>query len=197
DVCSSDLNLRRAKTAGEDGSTEDVLTGQILRRRLVLLVLEQPADEFGPRIPPLLLRLLRRYLLARKEHPALDVSERGRHHQKLARHVEVHRAHAREVCEVLVEDEGDGDVEDVEPVLPDQVEQEIERPLERRKPQPEIRRRRRQLRGRLDLARLGPRHDPYPAIARVMASIQSWMTTTGQRIRLPPKKTTARRRKGA
>src|SRR5690606_15577129 len=84
-----------------------------------------------------------------------------------------------------------------EPVLPDQVEQEIERPLERRKPQPEIRRRRRQLRGRLDLARLGPRHDPYPAIARVMASIQSWMTTTGQRIRLPPKQTTARRRKGA
>ena len=45
--------------------------------------------------------------------------------EELARHVQVQRLHQVEVRQVLLGDEGDGDVEDVQLVLADQVEQEI------------------------------------------------------------------------
>src|SRR5262249_20252557 len=101
------------------------------RRLFVLLVLEQAADELLPRIADFVLvgvglrRIRRGQKLAR-----FDVRQRRRHEQILTGNVEIQRAHLIEVRNVLLGDERDGNVEDVELVLPDQMQQEIERPLE-------------------------------------------------------------------
>ena len=58
------------------------------------------------------------------------MDERRRHHQELARDVEVEFLHQLEVVEVLLRDERDRDVVDVHLVLLDEVEQQVERPLE-------------------------------------------------------------------
>ena len=95
----------------------------------VLLVLEQPADELRSRILFLLLvAVVAR--LRRKQRARLDVGEGGRHHEVFARHVDGEPLHEVEVLEVLLGDEADRDVEDVELVLPDQMEQQVERALE-------------------------------------------------------------------
>ena len=61
---------------------------QQARRRLELLVLEQPPDQRVARI--LLLALdARRRLRPRQQHLRFDVNERRRHHDVLARHVQV------------------------------------------------------------------------------------------------------------
>jgi hypothetical protein len=61
------------------------------------------------------------------------VSERRRHDEVFARHVDVQLLHQRDVFDVFRGNERDRDVAHVELVLLDQVEQEVERPLERRK----------------------------------------------------------------
>ena len=65
---------------------------QQLGRRLVLLVLEQPAHE---RLARILLGVVLGGIRARQQHPRLDVDERRRHHEELARHVEVQLLHQR------------------------------------------------------------------------------------------------------
>ena len=67
-----------------------------------------------------------------QEHLRLDVRQRRRHHQVLAGDVDAHGPHHGQVLEKLLGDEPDGDVEDVELVLLDQVQQEVERALEAR-----------------------------------------------------------------
>ena len=57
--------------------------------------------------------------------------ERRRHEEVLARDVQVHQLHDGEVLEVLLRHERDGDVEDVELVLLAEVQEQIERALER------------------------------------------------------------------
>src|SRR6185436_8622452 len=128
------LDLRRGRRGdppGEDLAVEQRVLGELAGHVLVLLVLEQPPDQLGPRVALLLRGLARlRRLRPRQEQPALDVGERGRHHQELACDVEVEGHHLGEGLVVLLGDERDGDVEDVELVLADQVEQQIERSLE-------------------------------------------------------------------
>ena len=58
------------------------------------------------------------------------MQQRRSHHQELAGDVEVDLPHSLEVLEVLLGDERDGDVEDVEAVLADEVQQQVERALE-------------------------------------------------------------------
>ena len=95
----------------------------------VFLVLEEAADE----------RVARIFFFAldagggfgpRQQHLRLDVNQRRRHHEVLARDVEVHLLHQLDGLEVLRGDERDGDVVDVHLVLLDEVKQQIERPLE-------------------------------------------------------------------
>ena len=61
-------------------------------------------------------------LVRGKKHTGLDLDERGRHDEKLARHLQVHLSHQIEVSLILPGDVGDGKVEDVEFVYSNQVE---------------------------------------------------------------------------
>jgi hypothetical protein len=58
------------------------------------------------------------------------VDERRRHDEELPRHVEVHLLHQIDVVQILFRDERDRDVVDVQLVLLDEVNEQIERPLE-------------------------------------------------------------------
>ena len=58
------------------------------------------------------------------------MDERRRHHQELARDVEVQLLHQVDVLEILLRDRGDRDVVDVDLVLLDEVQQQVERALE-------------------------------------------------------------------
>ena len=60
------------------------------------------------------------------------MGKRGRHHQVLGRHVELHELHHREILEVFLGQKTDRDVEDVQLVLLAKVQQQVERPLELR-----------------------------------------------------------------
>ena len=91
------------------------------------LMLEQPADE---RLARILFRIFLRRIGPRQQHPRLDVNERGRHDEELAGHVEVQFLHQVEVVEILLRDQRDRNVVDIHLVLLDQVQQQIERPLE-------------------------------------------------------------------
>jgi len=59
------------------------------------------------------------------------VCQRRGHQQVLGRDVEVELAHHAQVFEVALGDEGDRQIEDVQLVLLDQMQKQIERPLER------------------------------------------------------------------
>ena len=102
---------------------------QQFRGGLELLVLEQPPHQRVARILFLALDAGGR-LGARQQHLRLDVDERRGHHQEFARDVEVQLLHQLDRVEVLLRDERDRDVVDVDLVLPDEVQQQVERPLE-------------------------------------------------------------------
>ena len=108
-----------------------ILFFELLPGVLVLLILEKPAHALGTRVLFLLQDVVflpgRR---AREQHLGLDVCERSRHHQVLARHVDAQNAHQGQVLEVLFGDEADRNVEDVELMLLNQVQEQVERPLE-------------------------------------------------------------------
>ena len=97
---------------------------------LEFLVLEQPPDQRIARIF-LVVGIAGGGLGPRQQHPALDVDQRRRHHQELAGDVEVELLHQVEVLEVLLGDQRDRDVVDVHLVLLDQMNEQIERALER------------------------------------------------------------------
>jgi hypothetical protein len=73
----------------------------------------------------------RRGLRPRQQHLRLDVDEGGRHDDELAGDVEVQLLHHLESLEILLRDERDRDVVDADLVLLDEVQQQIERALER------------------------------------------------------------------
>ena len=58
------------------------------------------------------------------------MDQRRGHHQELPRHVQVHLLHQVDVLDVLRRDERDGNVVDAQLVPLDQVQQQVERPLE-------------------------------------------------------------------
>ena len=87
----------------EDVATRDPASGELVAGMLVLLVLEEPADERLARVHLLLVGVV--VFLAgrrrRQQHLRLDVRERRGHHEVLRRHVELHQLHDREVLEVF------------------------------------------------------------------------------------------------
>jgi serine/threonine protein kinase len=124
----------RRSTAAEDVASRHAACSESFSRVLVLLVLEQPSDEGGARVAFLDVRvvvLVRRGL--RQEHATFDVSQSRRHEQVLGREIELHELHDRQVFEVLLGDEADGNIEDVELMLLTKVEQKVEGSLEMRK----------------------------------------------------------------
>jgi hypothetical protein len=97
------------------------------RHLLELTVLEQAPDQLGARVT-LLVFLLER---ARGEQEAgLDPHQGGRHHQELAGHIEVEKAHRLDGLQVLAGDMRDRDVVDINLIALDEMKKQIERTLE-------------------------------------------------------------------
>jgi hypothetical protein len=97
---------------------------------LVALELQQPLHQGLARV--LLGLALRLGGIHGDEHLGLDVDEGGRHDHEVPRHVQVQLPHQVQVLHVLARDGGDGDVVDVDLVLANEVQQQVQRPLEER-----------------------------------------------------------------
>jgi hypothetical protein len=98
--------------------------------RLEFLVLEQPADQ---RVARVFLRFAFHAgggFRPRQQHLRLDVDQSSRHDEEVAGDVEIELLHQRDGLEILRRDQRDRDVVDVQLVLPDEMQQQIERPLE-------------------------------------------------------------------
>ena len=67
---------------------------------------------------------------ARQHHARFDFRQRRGHQQVFRRQYHVHFFHQVEVGEVLLGDEGNGDIEDVDVLLADEVDEQIERAAE-------------------------------------------------------------------
>ncbi len=70
----------------------------------------------------------------RQQHLRLDVNQRRGHDEELAGDVQIQLLHQRDRVEILRRDQRDRDVVDVHLVGANEVEQQIERPLEVREP---------------------------------------------------------------
>ena len=100
---------------------------QQLSCRLEFLMLQQAAHE---RLAGILFGLILRGIRPRQQHTGLDVDERRRHQQEVAGHIEIQLLHQLQVLEVLLGYQHDGNVVNVDFVLPDEVQEQVERPLE-------------------------------------------------------------------
>ena len=100
DVLAGDVGDGRIR-ARPLGAAPRLALVQQFRGHLEPLMFDQPADQRLARILflPVELRLGRR---PRQQHARLDVDQRRRHHQELARDVEVHLLHQLDVFEVLI-----------------------------------------------------------------------------------------------
>ena len=103
---------------------------------LEFLMVEQPADERVARILFALVGLCG--IGPRQQHAALDVNQRGRHHQELAREIQIELLHQPEVVEVLLGDERDRNVVHVHLILPNQMNEQIEGAFERLQLDPDV-----------------------------------------------------------
>ena len=113
----------------EDVATQQAPLAQLAGDLLVALVLQESRDELGTRVELVALLLSVRG----QQHARLDPGERRGHQQILAGDVDVELVHQIEVLEILLPDRGDRDLRDLHLVDPDQMEQQIEGPLEGRK----------------------------------------------------------------
>jgi hypothetical protein len=93
-----------------------------------LFVLDQPPHERIARVS--LLFHARQRFRTWQEHFRLDVNQSRRHHQEFARDVEIQLLHHVNCLQVLRSNQRDGNVVDIDVVLFDEVQQQIERPLE-------------------------------------------------------------------
>src|SRR5581483_4060346 len=118
---------RRAREAGGFNLSPRM---QHIRRRLEFLILEQLPDQFRARVfGQILFAFALR--LGRQQHLRLDVDQRRGEDEEIPGHGDVEFLHQLEVFQILLRDLGDGDVVDVNFVFPDQVKQQVERPLKR------------------------------------------------------------------
>src|SRR5512141_64893 len=158
-------DLLPEEIADEDVPPQHRPLAQARRRLLEPLVLDQAPGQLLPHDLGYFLLLL--VPVARQQRLRLDVDEGGGHHQELARDLEVQRLQHVEVGEVLLGDPGDGDVVDVELLLADQVQQDVEGPLEDVETQRDV----------ADGARGG--------VSRVLGEIRL-VVRSGQRLEPPP-----------
>ena len=96
---------------------------------LELPVLQEPVDELLPRVGSVPAFDRR---VPREDHLALDLDEERLDVEELRGDLEVQLHHEDEVLVVLPADVDHRDVPQVDLVLPDQVEEEVERPVELR-----------------------------------------------------------------
>ena len=99
----------------------------ILCRLFVAFVLLQAPHQFGTRILFVFLDTGG----PRQQHARLDLGQHGGHHQILRRQLQIDRLHQFHVLHVLMRNLGNRYVEDLQILPADQVEQQVERPLER------------------------------------------------------------------
>ncbi len=123
-----DTKIRRHGGGDEDLPLHPRQGIDPLRPQLVALVLLQATNEGDAGIFSLLLVFQLRGL--GQQQAGLYLREPGRHQQVFRRQLEVEALHQIHVLHVLGGDLQDGQVEDVELLAPDEVEQEIQRPLE-------------------------------------------------------------------
>ena len=122
------LPFRRRGICYEDVTLEARQFVDIAGCLLEPLVLLQPPHEFGARI---FLVLVVRAFRTGQQHARLDLGQHRRHQQVFAGELELQLLHHFDVLHVLLRDLRDRDVEDVDVLTPNQVQQEIERTLER------------------------------------------------------------------
>ena len=67
--------------------------------------------------------------IARQQHARLDVDERGRHVDELRAQFDIHLRGLLHVFQILLRDPSDGDVVNVDLLLPDQVQQQVQRAI--------------------------------------------------------------------
>ena len=98
---------------------------------LELLVLEQSPYQFLPRIADAVLEGFISLYVTWQKHLGLHLHQRRRHEDEVGGLLEVEQMHAgAQERQVLVRDRGDGDVVDVHLILADEVEKQVQRPLE-------------------------------------------------------------------
>jgi hypothetical protein len=97
------------------------------RALLDALVLQQPARQLGTRVFDFFAGI---GLAHGQQHARFDVDQHRGHQQVFGRQFEVVFADLVDVDQILARDLGHRDVEDVEVLLADQVEQQVQRPLE-------------------------------------------------------------------
>lgn len=120
-----------ARRAEEDVAAGAGMLIECARDLLVSLVFEQAADEFLAGVEGLV-RVVGVEGRTRQEQGALDLHERRRHDQELARRLDGEPTHLFEIPEIRRSQASDRNVEDVELLFANQVQEEFERPVERR-----------------------------------------------------------------
>ena len=109
------------------GQTTENLT-HVLER----LALEQPGQQQIPLLPQRQLLVEIHVLATRQQATGLQFDQGGGNQQELGGHLEVQRLHGPQLAQIRVHDDRQADLVDVHLLLEDQVQQEIERPLEHR-----------------------------------------------------------------
>lgn len=102
---------------------------KVLGRLLELLVLDELPYQLRPGVLDLGL-ILRAPLRRGKQQAALDVHQLGSHEDELPGDLEVEHLHQVQVSEILVGDLDDRDVPDIHLLLPDQVQEQVQRSFE-------------------------------------------------------------------
>jgi hypothetical protein len=118
----------RTRRAGIDLPPHAFLRVELSCRLFECLVFEQTPDEFLAGIRPFLFILCS--FIDRQQHPGFDLEQRRRHDEKLTGHAQIQLLHGLDIDQILLRDHGDGNVVDIDLVLLDQVNEQIERPLE-------------------------------------------------------------------
>ena len=117
----SGVSVRRPKRAFPAQLALREVRGGVLE----LFILDELPDQLPARI--LLFHLgIRRLLMDGQQAAALDVDEIGRHHDKLAGHIDVQDFEGADVFEILFRDPLNGNGMNVHLVLFDQVKEEIQ-----------------------------------------------------------------------
>src|SRR2546423_807812 len=97
-------------------------------RGLEFLVFQQPVDQLLPRVVDLLVDRDER--VSRQQHLRFDLDQCRGHYEKIGRERDVEPLHHLDVFEILLCDAGDRNVKNVRPLLPDDKQQQVERPGE-------------------------------------------------------------------
>jgi hypothetical protein len=102
------------------------LTGGFLE----FLVLDQLVDELPARIELVLLGIgVDRLLVLGEEQAAFDLHQRRRHDEELAGHLDLELLHRIDGVQILLRHRGNGNVVDIELVLPEEEQEQVQRPL--------------------------------------------------------------------